>query len=184
MGLDSLELVLELEASFQVPIPDEVARELATPRHVISYFRTQLPRGEATSCLAQRAFFRLRTSTIARTTQSRGAVRPSTLTTSVFGPTATDAWSAVGRDLGVRRWPASPSERTLWARIRGAESPQSFGALARRIADENPALLKGQDGWTDAEIERIVVLITERELGVDMSRYTLDARYVADLGAY
>jgi hypothetical protein len=61
--------------------------------------------------------------------------------------------------------------------------PATFGALAMKIADENPGTLKGHEGWTDAEIQRLVVRITERELGVDMRQFTLDAEFVRDLGA-
>jgi hypothetical protein len=37
MGLDTVELVMAFEERFGVSIPDAVAAELVTPRHVIDY---------------------------------------------------------------------------------------------------------------------------------------------------
>ena len=43
--------------------------------------------------------------------------------------------------------------------------------------------MKSGAPWTDAEIERGVVVIVEAELGVDMKKFTLDSRFVDDMGA-
>ena len=183
MGLDSVELVLELEASFGLTIPDPVARDWRTPRDVISYFRARLPRAETAACLSQRAFHRLRGAAVARLGYPRNAIGPTTLLTDVFGGQTDSTWATVRADIGARRWLPLPGRRTLGTRFGLVTHPATFGALAFRIADENPSTLKCNEGWTDTEIERLVIRITERELGVDMRQFTIDAEFVKDLGA-
>lgn len=60
MGLDLVELVIRFENAFGIPIPDEVAGDLTTPRQVTDYIYSQLKRGEQQSCLPQGAFYLLR----------------------------------------------------------------------------------------------------------------------------
>ena len=183
MGLDSVELVLELEGRFCVTIPDSVARDWRTPRDVISYFRARLPRAETAPCLSQRAFYCLRGAAVARPGCSRNAIGPTTQLADGYGDQTDATWAAVRSEVGARRWPPLPGRRTLGTRLGLVKHPTTFGALAMKIANENPGTLKGYEGWTDAEIERLVVRITEDELGVDMRQFTLDAEFIKDLGA-
>ncbi len=42
MGLDTVELVLNFESTFQIFIPDSEAEKMMTPRHVIDFILSQL----------------------------------------------------------------------------------------------------------------------------------------------
>jgi acyl carrier protein len=42
MGLDAVELVIRFEEAFGIPIPDDVAASLTTPREVADYVMTQV----------------------------------------------------------------------------------------------------------------------------------------------
>lgn len=65
MGLDTVELVISIEQSFGIQIPNEVAPMLETPGQVIDYIHSLQPKGDTHACLPQRAFHRLRRAFIA-----------------------------------------------------------------------------------------------------------------------
>jgi acyl carrier protein len=46
----------------------------------------------------------------------------------------------------------------------------------------SPTAVKAGAGWTDAEIERAVVALVEAEFGVDVAKFTLESRFVDDMG--
>jgi hypothetical protein len=60
MGLEIVELVLAVEESFDIDIPDEHAQKIATPRQLVDYLARRLETASANVCLSQRAFYRLR----------------------------------------------------------------------------------------------------------------------------
>jgi hypothetical protein len=66
--------------------------------------------------------------------------------------------------------------------LRG-EDKLTLGQTAVQLAQWHPALLKGAgSGWTEAEIEGIVITILEELCGIDMCQYSLDASFTDGLG--
>jgi acyl carrier protein len=106
MGLDTVELLIEVEECFGVAITDESAAQLTTPRqlasHVAKLLAAQSPEGrsaKANTCLSQRAFYRLRRALIAETGLSRNALRPDTPLAEVFPDQRRAAWRRLRRAL-------------------------------------------------------------------------------------
>ena len=62
MGLDSVELVLEVEEEFEITINDADAEQLRTPRQLAAYVFVRLKNAQESegACLSQAAFYRLR----------------------------------------------------------------------------------------------------------------------------
>ena len=60
MGLDLVELTIRIEDAFGIPIPDEIAADLTTPRQVKFYVLSQLKLAERKTCMSQQAFYLLR----------------------------------------------------------------------------------------------------------------------------
>ena len=60
MGLDLIELTIRIEDAFGIPIPDEIAADLTTPRQVKFYILSQLKLAERKTCMSQQAFYLLR----------------------------------------------------------------------------------------------------------------------------
>ena len=180
MGLDLVEFIMATEVAFGVDIADSDAERIVAPRHLIAYLRARLPAAEDTPCLTQQAFYRVRDSVAAQSNLPRAALRPSTaLEAALPGLTRRDAWRAWGRTLGAGAWPSLPG--TGWLGRRLALGTPSLGAATRHLVIWGPAAVKRGAGWTDREIEACVVALIEADLGVDMSRHTLDAGFVDDL---
>ena len=60
MGLELVELVLAVEESFGIDIPDEDAQRLGTPNQLVEYLVSRLDVAGGSLCLSQRAFYRVR----------------------------------------------------------------------------------------------------------------------------
>jgi acyl carrier protein len=55
--------------------------------------------------------------------------------------------------------------------------------LDRQLATHHVAAMRDPNGpWTRQEIETRIVKLIESELGVDMTKHTLDSRFVRDMG--
>lgn len=76
MGLDAVEIVMAIEEAFDIQIEDSEAEYLFTPRDVINLVALKTSRLQATGCLTQRAFNRLRAGFIRHGGQKRVAVKP------------------------------------------------------------------------------------------------------------
>lgn len=181
MGLDIVEFIMATEVAFALDIADADAARIATPRQLVAHLRARLPAADHAPCLTQQAFYRVRNSVAAQAGLPRAELRPSTpLDTALPGVTRRDAWRAWGRALGVEAWPSLPG--TGWFGRRFREGPPTLGAVAHHLATWAPAAVKHGAGWTDREIAACVVALIEADLGVDMTRHTLDAEFVRDLG--
>ena len=103
MGLDGVELVMTFEEDFSVDIPDAVAAEMMTPRHVID-FLFQKRGTDSGPCLSQRAFYRLRRA-LMRLGHERKALRPETSLASLFpARSRVGRWALLGHELGCSPW--------------------------------------------------------------------------------
>ena len=181
MGLDIVEFIMAVEAAFGVEIADADAARIRTPRDLITHLRAQLldaPTGAP--CLTQQAFYRTRRAVVTRFGRHRDALRPATALAGVI-PAAGRAehWRALRADLGVESWPRFPEPGWRSDLLGG---PRTLGDLAGHLALRSPAAVKAGGGWTDADIERVVVALVEAEFGVDMAKFTLDSGFVDDMG--
>lgn len=154
MGLDTVELLLDVEECFGVTITNESAAQLSTPRmladHVAELLAIRSPEGDSASadaCLGQRAFYRLRRILIAETGLSRNALRPDTPLAEVIPDRRWAAWRRLRRALAAPDLPrltVSPPISTL-AQIGGLSLPV---LLAAYLALSPGALLAAAfAGW-------------------------------------
>jgi len=181
MGLDIVEFIMAVEAAFDLEIADADAEGLRTPRDVITHLRGRLPDAPGGApCLTQQAFYRTRRAVVTRFGRRRGALRPATALAGVIPAAArAEHWRALRADLDVEAWPRFPEPAWRSDLLGG---PRTLGDLAGHLATHSPAAVKAGGGWTDAEIERVVVALVEAEFGVDMAKFTLDSRFVDDMG--
>jgi hypothetical protein len=181
MGLDLTELVVGIEQSVGVVIPNDVAATLTTPRQLITYLYSQLPHGPSGPCLSQRAFYALRHALTERLGSTRSSLRPATELASVLPhKKASGAWKDVGRAVGARPWPTGP----LWGWLPVTFSPtgpKTLGQVASYLAGAAAYSLKRPgEGWTVDEVGSVVAWQFAYHLAI--REYGLDDRFREDMG--
>jgi hypothetical protein len=181
MGLDIVEFVIAVEGALDIHIPDKDAERLETPRMLVDYLSQRLGatgQGEL-NCLSQRAFYRARRATARRFGVERRSLRPKTVLADVMG-SRTSEWKELRADIGSAEWPRLKSDNWLTSRVGGVSS---LGELAQHLGAYDVAAMRTPDApWARKEIQAVVLRLLETELGVDMSRYTLDSQFVRDMG--
>jgi len=106
MGLDSVEIVMELEERFGLAISDEDWMKIATPRQAIELIEDHLTIQDDPPCQTQRAFYRLRRVLMGLWGVGRGEIELETpLRRHVRFEEERAFWQALKERLGARRWP-------------------------------------------------------------------------------
>jgi acyl carrier protein len=110
MGLDGVELVMDLEETFGITIADAEAQECITPAAIIEMVLAKLQLGDERVCMSQRAFYQLRKGL----TQAMGVSRRN-----------------VTLDTDVRSLAAARPERIVWEDLKKSVQARSWPALVR-----------------------------------------------------
>jgi len=181
MGLDIVEFVMGVEEAVGVPIPDDAAATLATPRMLINYLHGQLPKSSESRCLSQRAFYAVRRTMASRVGLPAAQLRPGTELLSVLPPAnAQRAWAEVGESLGYPQLPRARGGGWL-ARMFLLGRPRTLGEAARHVATFTPGAVKPPgEGWSWAEVAAVVDGQMRYHFAV--RGYSLDDSFVEDLG--
>ena len=116
MGLDFVELIMQLEDEFAVSISDEVAATLTTVGATVDYIVDELRR-RAPVCPSAQSFYRLRESLVARCGARRNEVRLD----APMGRLARKRrreWPAIASHAWLRETPFPPEEMSVGELIR------------------------------------------------------------------
>ena len=156
MGLDSVELIMGWEEAFGIPLSDDEAFVLRTPRQVIDLIARKLGAVERPQqvCLSQRAFHRLRASTIGVAAVNRRSFRPMARLKDLA---SRSQWSDIRSRCGIASKPGWFSVRTVadltrWTVIHAAKDLKPPG-----------------EPWSYAEIRSIVRAVVAEVTGVEES---------------
>jgi len=176
MGLDSVELVMEFEDTFEVSIPDEDATQLLTPQSVIDYVYARVGVVRDEVCLEQRAFHRLRRASAIAFGIPQRSIRPSTRWEEILPKRRRRrAWKELHQATDIPYWP----RLTLTGKF--PEEVATVHGTATHLAMKRPAaLLRPEEGCTRRDIERGVRRSVEEFTGA--SDFGLDDRFTTDLG--
>src|SRR5256885_946978 len=149
MGLDMVEFVMDVEATFELAIPDTVASTLNTPRKFIDYIHSQLPHTNERHCLSQRAFYGVRTAIRREIGPAAARVRPTTEIASILPvENAAEVWRRIGTHMNLERWRKFRGSG-WWRSVIFHQRPRTVGDAARQIAGHSPTVLKSDgEGWS------------------------------------
>lgn len=125
MGLDLIELELEVEREFDIRITNEAAQEIATPRQLAACVQIQLlgrpdagGAGRRVKCASQVAFYRLRAALVEIAGVPRRDVRPDTRLADLLPADRVSVhWRRLAHTLGMRALPRLQPAR---GQVRGA----------------------------------------------------------------
>jgi acyl carrier protein len=102
MGLDSVELVLEVEDAFGLSIPDEDADSLTTVGMLYDYVLAHRFHGTQDACLTSMTFYKLRRGLMLVLQLPRNAVRTSTELSAIIPKRRRRIWRALEKATGFR----------------------------------------------------------------------------------
>jgi acyl carrier protein len=103
MGLDGVEIVMEIEEAFGISIPDAEAGEIVTVGNLYDCVAKRVNEQPRAGCATASAFYRVRSSLMKMTNLERRDLRPTTSLMQLFPVGDRSArWSALRNDLGLR----------------------------------------------------------------------------------
>lgn len=106
MGLDLVELAMEVEETFGIELPDAEAEKLVTPALLVEFVLSKVQTAEQSVCLSRKAFYRLRRSFMNEFGCRRNQVKPDTpLELTVPRPGRRAAWRRMKGFLHANDWP-------------------------------------------------------------------------------
>lgn len=181
MGLDTVELVMRIEDTFGIAIPDPVASRLLTPNDVTDFILTQVEvSSEPLPCLPQQTFHLLRRSFMRTLHIPRRSFRlDAPLKTFLPDGREEDAWERIGREADVKKWPSVFKPR--WLRVVLAHDCRSVRGLIDHVLSHDPLRVKGEERkWTRKQVEDVLRRVIEDETGV--KDFTGESRFVDDMG--
>lgn len=112
MGLDAVEIVMDLEEAFGICIPDEEATQLRRFGDLIRYIQSRVNLSEGDVCATSLAFYRIRNHLMRQLLVDRSAVRPATsLEELVPANRRRDWWKDLQTSEGSR---LPPLGRPVW----------------------------------------------------------------------
>jgi acyl carrier protein len=106
MGLDGVELVMSIEATFGVEFSDAEAEACITPAHVIDLVSRKVRPAPDAGCVSQRKFHKLRKILVQQFGVARRAVKPQAdMRILLAGRDARDIWPQLQAAAGASHWP-------------------------------------------------------------------------------
>ena len=102
MGLDAVELVMEVEETFGFAIPDEDIVSLDTVGKLYDYILAHRFEGRQQGCLTSVAFYKLRRALMSVCGMARGDVRLSQDLAAIIPARRRQQWSALQKAMGLR----------------------------------------------------------------------------------
>ena len=160
MGLDAVEIVISLEQTFELEIPDADAQRLLSPAVVVDYLMRRLPTMPIDHCLTQRTFYQLRRGfEAAIPALATGLTLDTPLKEIVHKDQWPQVWAAIRSHSAAQHWP----ETVAWPGLLRM-GPKTLRELVLNLAMAMPAPAPGQP-WTRDEVEYTVRRIIAEESG-------------------
>lgn len=179
MGLDTVELVMELEDEFELGIPDEDAERLTTIGETCDYLVGRLcgrPAPTGLPCPSAQAFYRLRRELTTRLGIVRRAIHPkSAIGDLVPAGQGRAAW----RDVAVAAGLPEPRFNLLHP-ISGF--PPARRTVRMLIGDTvKKSFIRSNGTVNEAAVFRTVRRITSEQMGVEEEEIHRDTHFINDL---
>ncbi|MGJ8655701.1 MAG: hypothetical protein ACSHX6_04550 [Akkermansiaceae bacterium] len=165
MGLDGVEMILAVEAEFEISISDGDAERMVTARDLIEAVCSKLDVGDdelgVGSGVSERAFFKVRSELVRVVGVERGEVRLETGMEELFPRfKGGGKWRLFVGRIGLDGVPWYGS----W--LSGHSAPRSVRDVVERLVERNPAWLSGYGRWSRRLVRERVREIISGQLGV------------------
>jgi acyl carrier protein len=178
MGLDTVELVMEIEDEFAITLPDADAELIQTAGQLHAYVCHRLRPQPAPRCASARAFYFLRRVVLCHHDVSRSAVRPGARVAQLLPADGPDRWSEIADALRLRPHFSFNGKAVL-------RLPAVFTTvrdLIRMMTFPNAMDVPARFGEFEAGIWRRVRAIISKQVGVGIDEIHMHTHFINDLG--
>ena len=175
MGLEGVEIVLAVEETFGIAIPDAEASRMQTPNELIAFIEAHVPTVCSRDCLTQHLFYRLRRGFRSVIPALAVPFKPDTQLREVVSKDEWPViWGKVRATVGDSSWPRDipwPG----WLR----DGPKTVRELIWHVVANLPVPVAGEP-WSreriEGEVRRIIAdVLNKRD-------FPLSARFIGELG--
>ena len=176
MGLDAVELVIAVEQTFDIVIPDAEAAEMITPALLIAHVQDAVESSSnEKSCISQRAFHLVRAELMRILKVARSGVTLQTSISTLFprGSRRED-WNSFRAQSFLRSLPDLRFGRG-WL-----FSPTSVRDLVLVAVSQESESLTSSRRWSRGEVREVVRQIISEQLGI--KGFSDSDEFVRDLG--
>jgi acyl carrier protein len=102
MGMDTVEMVMAIEETFDITIPNEQAEKIVTVGDAYRYILSRVKLDDSSPCLTASAFYRIRRALVDTVGVGREQVRPASSVDDLIPREGRrEHWERLGRSLGV-----------------------------------------------------------------------------------
>lgn len=178
MGLDSVEIIMCLEESLGIAIPDQDAVQLRTPAETIKYLSGCVGAIDtlAFPCLGQRAFHRIRACLIKNNRIARYKISPEMhLRDLLVNRGNRTSWKQFVRDLGL-----GDLTSILGVPFLGVGSTTIKNIITQTVARRAQLLVSPHERWSCQQLRSIVRASVYDVVG--KTDFSDDDEFVADIG--
>lgn len=180
MGMDSVELVLEIEEEFGVLIPDEDAEKMLTVGEVYDWLRVKLSCADAVDCLTRQVFYKLRRALVQNYSLDKAAIKPDTRLTDLLPiEVVAEGWPFLQVFIDMKTPRFKVANDILGLRL--SDQSLTMRELVKALISLNLALLPPQR-VPDPEIWSRLVCVIMGQLNVTIDQIVPEARFVQELG--
>ncbi|MFC1635138.1 acyl carrier protein [Planctomycetota bacterium] len=150
MGLDIVELILDVEETFGIHIPDEEVTNMLSIQSMINYIAEHVPTISRQECQAQQIFYRLRRGFCKQIPELTDDLRLQTKIKDVLHKDQwPKVWTAIKEQVGEDYWP----EAIPWLGILLKREPTTVRELAYYVAFNLPKPnVELNEPWTKERI--------------------------------
>lgn len=175
MGLDAVELILDVEETFGISVSNGQASGIRTPGDLILLIQNSVQSDKKVRpCITRQSFHHIRSALIKATGCRRKTIRLNTRIKSLFPlPGRNHRWLTLQRQLAPLRL-AHPNDSIFpWF-------PGTVSDLVKQDVRHKSAILKKNEDWSHDEVRQITRLLISEFTG--HHRFSDHDKFVRDLG--
>jgi acyl carrier protein len=178
MGLDTVELVMEIEDEFGFKMPDADAEVIQTCGQLCAYVLGRIgPPPEPCACPRGRCFYQLRRALMSQIPITKNAIRPSSRLADVMTEPYRPRWPAVAREIGLEDFYSFGRRCELFF----PAVYTRLGDLARRISLSKPYDLPDTDDPFEQRVWQRIRQIISEQTAVPLHEIHPHSHFINDL---
>ena len=182
MGLDGVELDIEIEGRFGISLPDSAVVDLQTVGDLHAFLMNRIRGQESGPCPSAVMFYPLRKLLVSEFGIQRCSIKPSSTLECLVEPADRPRfWQKLEKLLGNRLPQLEKSNRFAWKKDAFPESCATVGLLVEHCV--NGSRITDEFGAEDSEpVWEVVCELVAEVAGVEKATLEPGTRFVEDLG--